>query len=447
VKNKIPLLIDKCAVCKHLVRGIISTDKNTSIPINCLSFRINKKQIYNPPSVFSNGLSYEFYFKFPIPLTLNDTVEIINSSNGQLLHSIYIDCNYNDSILPTASLLFSLPDWSIDNVKIIKNVIKIDGWILKKDPSTSYIICVNNQMMEVISTYDRKDLNQIFGNLGPLNFSYGFSAMISVPKLDQQQGLKFELRQSINSKKIITHSFYYPSSSTIKEYPLPSAEQIHRVYGVNRIGQYIKNGYTNFQKVKNIMTSLLPIKPQNKLRILDWGCGCAGIGRYFINDSAFDYFGCDIDSVNIDWCKEKISSKSFTKVLPIPPTPYQNGQFDVIVGISVFSHLNNKNQFQWLKELHRILKPEGFLIVSILGLRPIAQQQISNCLHIIENGFTFNASFHEIGEIIEDQGYYGTALHTVDYVLENWTNPFILQEYRLGYLGHQDIVVLKKRKD
>ncbi|MEH2235907.1 class I SAM-dependent methyltransferase [Nostoc sp.] len=440
--------IDRCMVCKYLVRGIVSSENTTTLPSDCLSYRINQDKIYNLKSVFFNGKTNEFYFKFPITLSKNDRIEILNSSNGQILHSLCIEDEFINPLQVLAHCLFRLPDWSIDKVRVEQDLIEIDGWILKENVSATYSLQVNGALMETVSTYNRADVVEAFQNLGCLSFVSGFKANISFSKIERQkyleQGLRFELHRSGTSKEAIAASFHYPNDSINGRYALPDNEQVERVYGTNDIHIYIKNGYTHFKRMRDLILSLFP--DGNKLRILDWGCGCAGLGRYFIDDSYFEYFGCDIDSDNIQWCKNLIAENAFTEVSPQAPTPYLDEQFDLIFGISVFSHLNEHNQFIWLQELHRLLKPNGFLVISILGTQAISKMQSPLCLDILEKGFVFFCSEHKIGEIIDDQSYYGTAFHTIDYVMENWTKYFSLYQYTQSFLGHQDLVILKKCK-
>ena len=46
---------------------------------------------------------------------------------------------------------------------------------------------------------------------------------------------------------------------------------------------------------------------------------------------------------------------------------YENNFFDVIYGISIFTHLSEEKHLEWKKELYRILKPEGILLLTLQG--------------------------------------------------------------------------------
>ena len=49
-----------------------------------------------------------------------------------------------------------------------------------------------------------------------------------------------------------------------------------------------------------------------------------------------------------------------------PPLPFDDGFFDLIWAISVWTHLTD-NALSWLAEMHRILKPGGLLIATYMG--------------------------------------------------------------------------------
>lgn len=165
-------------------------------------------------------------------------------------------------------------------------------------------------------------------------------------------------------------------------------------------------------------------------RVLDFGCGC---GRTLIHlkdlapQAHFD--GTDIDEGAIHWCKQNLQFANFRVGQASPPTDYAPDSFDLIYAISVFTHLDENYQFQWLEELRRITKPGGVLLLTV------------DSSLVGDQDFVFQRSYED-GLF---PAWYQNAFHSEKYVRENFGKYFEV----LGYLPrgmneHQDVVLLKK---
>lgn len=113
--------------------------------------------------------------------------------------------------------------------------------------------------------------------------------------------------------------------------------------------------------------------------ILDVGCGWGRIARHFVGHvrEPGRYVGMDVVEAFVDWCKENIS--------PVNPAfsflhqdvynglynpdgkheaseyrfPFEDGSFDVVFLTSVFTHMLPEDVENYLREIHRLLKPDG----------------------------------------------------------------------------------------
>lgn len=103
--------------------------------------------------------------------------------------------------------------------------------------------------------------------------------------------------------------------------------------------------------------------------ILDWGCGPARIIRHLPTLIKTDcrFYGTDYNSKTIDWCKANIKEIEFAQNELHPPTNYPAERFDIIYGISIFTHLSAINHQHWFNELIRILRPGGLLLLTTQG--------------------------------------------------------------------------------
>ncbi|QWD37532.1 class I SAM-dependent methyltransferase [Polynucleobacter paneuropaeus] len=89
--------------------------------------------------------------------------------------------------------------------------------------------------------------------------------------------------------------------------------------------------------------------------VLDFGCGERSFNKFF-HDFSIDVIGCDISqnqSGTVD-----IVIDATKKILP-----FKDGNFDAIFLFDVLEHLPNDAQV--LKELNRMLRNEGLLIMSV----------------------------------------------------------------------------------
>jgi SAM-dependent methyltransferase len=99
--------------------------------------------------------------------------------------------------------------------------------------------------------------------------------------------------------------------------------------------------------------------------LLDWGCGCGRVLRHWA--SVEDVHGCDIDSRMVAWCSENLPFAEVTVNELAPPLPYRDSSFELVYAFSVMTHLSEELQRDWLSDLHRVLRPGGYLLFSTLG--------------------------------------------------------------------------------
>jgi SAM-dependent methyltransferase len=103
-------------------------------------------------------------------------------------------------------------------------------------------------------------------------------------------------------------------------------------------------------------------------RVLDFGAGAGRTMRHFAAEAEVaEIWGCDIDEPSIEWMQQNLCPPFHAwKSTVNPPLGLEHGTFDLIYAISVFTHLTD-NSLAWLLELHRLLKPDGFLIATFMG--------------------------------------------------------------------------------
>ncbi|MDY3558676.1 class I SAM-dependent methyltransferase [Gemmata sp. JC673] len=100
--------------------------------------------------------------------------------------------------------------------------------------------------------------------------------------------------------------------------------------------------------------------------VLDFGCGCGRVLRHLTHLPAALH-GCDSNPVGVEWCAEHLPTARFAVNALESSLDYDAGSFDVAYALSVLTHLPQPLQFHWMRELRRVLKPGGLLVVSLHG--------------------------------------------------------------------------------
>jgi SAM-dependent methyltransferase len=102
--------------------------------------------------------------------------------------------------------------------------------------------------------------------------------------------------------------------------------------------------------------------------ILEWGCGVGRITRHLPTlPQVRSVTGADINAAMVRWNRENLPGIDFRLIAQEPPTPFPTGAFHLILGVSVLTHVPGDGQAAWLDELHRILRPDGVLLLTTQG--------------------------------------------------------------------------------
>lgn len=95
--------------------------------------------------------------------------------------------------------------------------------------------------------------------------------------------------------------------------------------------------------------------------VLEFGCGCGRVARYFPGIS-----GCDYNPELVAWCQQNLDGDFRVNDLR-PPSPYEDESFDSVYVISVLTHLTEELCERWVDDWARILRPGGHLLVTVHG--------------------------------------------------------------------------------
>jgi len=144
---------------------------------------------------------------------------------------------------------------------------------------------------------------------------------------------------------------------------VPPEKMLFEILGNNSFSGYWESGIDDAKWLRDIIKNY---KPEEELKIAEWGCGLARVLRH-IKNSHYSCYGYDYCEEYVDWCSTNITDCSFFKNNLSPPLNVKENTFDVLYCISVFTHLSERRHLEWSKEILRVLKPGGLFIGTFHG--------------------------------------------------------------------------------
>jgi SAM-dependent methyltransferase len=220
--------------------------------------------------------------------------------------------------------------------------------------------------------------------------------------------------------------------------PIPPAKLRYKVSENNSIHNFLIVGERSVDCIESALQALGE-SVDKPLTVLDFGCGCgrtlAWLTKRF---PGMKCSGTDTDQEAIAWCRANLPA-TFTVNRASPPLDATGSQFDLIYAISVFTHLDEPQQQAWLAEFARLLKPGGWLLLSVYGehiwkVRPEAEE-------VIEQGFVFRTSMKHKGILPE---WYHTAFQSRERIIRNASVHFAEVRYVPRGFGDHDLVAARK---
>lgn len=240
--------------------------------------------------------------------------------------------------------------------------------------------------------------------------------------------------------------------------PWPGEEMVFRVSNQTDRLRFLESGERSVQDLQK-MLALAGRELSDFKQILDFGCGCARVILWLENlASQSELYGTDIDERMIQWGRENVPWAQFSVNQPLPPLDYPDGHFDLIYAASVFTHIDENYQDQWLAELRRLTSPGGMLILSVHGeyvMDLFEKAEITADYHLSisnirnqlnEKGICFLDTDIFVGGPFPD--FYHSTFHAPWYIFEHWGRSFYVRAYvSRASVDFQDFVLLERMPD
>ena len=136
----------------------------------------------------------------------------------------------------------------------------------------------------------------------------------------------------------------------------------------------------------------------------------------------------------VAWTRARLGHRVRTDTTGLePPLPYADGMFDFVYANSVFTHVPCSLMDRWAAELRRIIRPGGFLIISVLDanhyLRDITYRE-------------FHQRFQAVGcrDWDHDKGVLMLTYVSRESLLTTWGQYFRVMELRGHYRDQSHLI-------
>lgn len=146
--------------------------------------------------------------------------------------------------------------------------------------------------------------------------------------------------------------------------PLPRPIEMVRVVSHHNWRLFYDSGLEH-AAVFNAMANEAGVPLSAAQAVLDWGCGCGRITRHLPTFTKAQIIGRDPDPVTVGWSARNLPG-DFRQSQYDPPLDLADASVDVVIGLSVFTHLGAARQAAWLAELARIIRPGGLLLLTFM---------------------------------------------------------------------------------
>ena len=219
------------------------------------------------------------------------------------------------------------------------------------------------------------------------------------------------------------------------------------------------------QEFKAYFIDLADLQPHHK--VLDVGCG---IGRMAVPLTSFlnsegEFYGFDIVKRDIRWCQERIAprfsnfhflysdvyNQHYNPEGKVKAKdykfPYRDRQFDFVFLTSVFTHMLTEDMHNYLREISRVLKPDGRCLITFFVLneeskkcikegksRRTFKYPLEGCTIDVENDPEMAVAYDE-NEL--KALFAANNLDKLSFYYGSWCG-------RDKHLSYQDIIVAKK---
>jgi SAM-dependent methyltransferase len=330
-----------------------------------------------------------------------------------------------------------------------RGAVKFEGFVIPPlIIPQSYSVDVNDESVD-LEFGANPSFNEVFARVDQIyevraKFSFSFHIK-DASRYPAQDVISVNL-DCLQSKSMLP--FYFSKSINL---PAPEVRSMLRTTHISDIAVFNFTGLTDFRRICSMLEQYLPKLSSAPLRILDWGCGCGRLSRFMENHFGEEsVFGVDFDPVNIQWDQQNLNSQRYSLISGDANLPFSDNSFDFIYGISVMTHLSLPDQWRWLRELHRVLRASGVLILTYHGLAMFFAHVNDGAMlqRYLSGGFFDYGRNHDLDEGFSEtkvRESYRNSFNTIESIAEQVRGLFSIDRFIAGgQTGQQDYLVFRR---
>jgi 2-polyprenyl-3-methyl-5-hydroxy-6-metoxy-1,4-benzoquinol methylase len=241
-------------------------------------------------------------------------------------------------------------------------------------------------------------------------------------------------------------SRFHPEDD-LMHYTFDFARQEPALRYYHGVRMYFEGGEWNAAEVDKVLRDV-GFSLRDAGSMLEFACGYGRLTRHLVHMiSPSRITGSDIDPRAVEFVTEQFGIRGFPSTAS-PEDLHHDRRYELIVVVSLFSHLPSDTWGPWLTRLHGLLEDDGLLLFSTLGTHAYEVNIPDSdrpAFQTITEGFFYNTSNETRGRLSGDQ--YGVAYVSEDYVRGAVKRSFdgrMLTFVPRALNGFQDVYVLQR---
>ena len=151
-----------------------------------------------------------------------------------------------------------------------------------------------------------------------------------------------------------------------KGLPIPPPHLLHLVTGTEDVSRFLGSGGDAVRGIREILAKN-GLRLEDFEAILDFGCGAGRVLRHMGDLRGPSLHGADYNAELIAWCRRNLGFAEFQTNGLGGGIAGPSWRYDFVYALSVFTQLSETLQFSWIKELSRVLRPGGHLLLTTQG--------------------------------------------------------------------------------